>query len=358
MSLKNWLSPKVLLVLALAMIPGVVCAKKEAWTDPTGKKFKGEPSGLLGPLAVFRTGRTTVQRFPLHYLSEADCVRFAQQLGGKAERAQDWEQSQSLAAQDLPGRVLRVADGKLVPAKLGGVVEPEFYVVFYASNSVGSSWGMMGSAIWRFQEVQKQFPTMVEGLFFGLKHSRSEHANMAVSSKLPWLVTDYDEQSRMDIFTRFSPEMAPQMVVLTRDGAPLFVTDESAPEKINAVFDQLVDLLKLMQPEDPRGWLDRVHYLKAVQREQSRAGHSEPKLVGNPLRAEVMAKYGVKSFVAVLRVKSDGSVMAVEIQPGADMPADLVAPIKAGLDKAVFVPAVKNGEFVEGVYEYRFPMTP
>ena len=25
----------------------------------------------------------------------------------------------------------------------------------------------------------------------------------------------------------------------------------------------------------------------------------------------------------------------------------LVAPIKAGLDKAVFVPAVKNGEFVE-----------
>ncbi len=111
MSLKNWLSPKVLLVLALAMIPGVVCAKKEAWTDPTGKKFKGEPSGLLGPLAVFRTGRTTVQRFPLHYLSEADCVRFAQQLGGKAERAQDWEQSQSLAAQDLPGRVLRVADG-------------------------------------------------------------------------------------------------------------------------------------------------------------------------------------------------------------------------------------------------------
>ena len=358
MLLKKWLSPKVLLVLALAMLPCAMFAKKEVWTDPTGKKFKGEPSGILGPLAVFRTGRTTMQRFPLHFLSEADCVRFARQLGDKGERAKDWEQSQSLAAQDLPGRVMRVADGKLVRANLAGVVEPEFYVVFYASNSVGSSWGMMGSAVWRFQELQKQFPTMIEGLFFGLKHSRSEHANMAVSSKLPWLVTDYDEQSRMDVFARFSPEMAPQMVVLTRDGAPMFVTDESAPEKLNAVFDQLVEVLKLMQPEDARGWLDRAHYLKAVQRDQFRTGMAAPILVGNPLRADVLARYGVKSITATLRVDQEGRVMSVAIQPASQMPGNLVGPVTGALAKAVLVPAVRNGGFIEGDYEYRFEKVP
>lgn len=353
--MNKWLSPKFILVLALAFIPSISHAKKEEWTDPLGKKFKGEPSGLLGPIAVFRTGRTTVQRIPLHFLSEADCVRFAKQLGGKSERAQDWAQSQSLAARDLPGNVMRVDGDKLVPANLTGVIEPEFYVVFYASNSVGSSWGMMGTAIWRFQEIQKQFPTMIEGLFFGVKHSYKEHSGMAINSKLPWLVADYEEQSKMEVFARFCPETAPQMVVLTRDGALLCATNDPAPEKIKAVFDQLVDQLKLMQPDDPRGWNDRAHYMRALQLDNHRTGDAAPLMVGNPLRPAVLAKYAVKRFAATLQVVQDGTVKAATIHPGFDMPDTMVGPLSEALAKAVLVPAVKDGQFVDGSYEYQFP---
>ena len=354
MTLKSWRYPWLMAVVSLAFLPSVASAKKEEWTDPQGKKFKGEPSAILGPLAVFRTGLTTMQRFPLHFLSEADCVRFAAQLSAQPSRAQDWAQAKSLISSELVGNVLRVQNGKLISADLKGQIEPEFYIIFYASNGVGESWGMMGSAIWKFQEMQKQFPGLVEGLFVGLAHSSAEHKNMAISSKLPWLVTDFYEQSRMGTIMRLGPERAPLLLIVTREGVPMFATSETEAAKIGEVLDQLTGLLKLMQPENPQALPDRAHYLRAVQLGSHRTGEAAPVLLVPPLRVEVLKKHGVKSFTATLTVSREGAVTAVVIQAGAEMPEKMSKPITDTLTKALVIPAVKDGQFVDGTYEYRF----
>ena len=354
MTLKSWRYPWLMAVVVLAFLPTVASAKKEEWTDPQGKKFKGEPSALIGPLAVFRTGLTTMQRFPLHFLSEADCVRFATQLSALPGRAPDWSQAKSQISSELLGNVFRLQEGKLVAANLQGQIEPEFYVIFYASNGVGESWGMMGSAIWKFQEMQKQFPGMVEGLFVGLAHSVAEHKNMAITLKLPWLVSDFYEQARMDTVMRLGPERAPLLLVVTREGVPMFATTETEAAKVGEVLDQLTGLLKLMQPENPQTLPDRAHYLRAVQLGSHLTGEAAPVLLVPPLRVEVLKKHGVKKFTATLSVSREGAVTAVVLQPGADLPEKMVKPITDTLTRALVIPAVKDGQFVDGTYEYRF----
>lgn len=356
--LKKRFLPGLSAVLALTAFSTLASAKSEEWTDPQGKKFKGEPSAILGPLAVFRTGMTTIKRFPLHYLSDEDCVRFATELSNKPQRAQDWSKAKSRVSSEIIDNVLRIENGKLVPADLKGVIEPEFYIIFYASNGVGESWGMMGSAIWKYQEMQKQYPGMVEGVFFGMNHTQAEHNNMALSSKLPWLVTSYFDQDKMDFLQRIGPEQAPLMVILTRDGAPLFATNETDPKKIGDTLDQLTGLLKLMAPENPSSWPDRVRYLRSLHIANHRTNEAGPILVGNPLDTELLKKYGVKKFSASLQVTPDGAVKAVTIATGFEMPAKMVTPITTALTKALFVPAVKNGQCVESPFEYKFEAAP
>lgn len=356
--MKKWFTPALTAVLALAVFPSLVFAKSEEWTDPQGKKFKGEPSAIIGPVAVFRTGLTTAQRFPLHFLSDEDSVRFATQLGAKPQRASDWSKSKSQLSSEIAGHVLRIENGKLMPADLKGVTEPEFYIIFYASNGVGDSWGMMGSAIWKFQEIQKQYPGMVEGLFFGLGHTRAEHNAMAISSKLPWLVTDFYDEDTMGLVRRLGPAQAPFMLVATRDGAPLFSTIETDEKKVGAFMDQVAELLKLMNPENPKSWADRACYQRSLQLANHRTGEAAPVLVGNPLNAEMLKKHEVKKFSATLLIALDGSVKTATLAEGFEMPQKMVAPISNALTKALFVPAVKDGQFVEGPFEYKFEATP
>jgi len=358
MILKKCFPPSLMAVLALAVLPTLVFAKAEEWTDPQGKKFKGEPSAILGPLAVFRTGLTTAQRFPLHFLSEEECVRFAAQLTAKPQRATDWSKSKSQLSSEISGHVQRIENGKLVPADLKGVTEPEFYIIFYASNGVSDSWGMMGSAVWKFQEMQKQFPGLVEGLFYGLEHTRAEHNNMALISKLPWLVTDFDDAGDLGLVRRLGPEHAPLMMIATRDGAPLFSSRDTDEKKVGAFLDQLTDLLKLMHPENPKGWAERAYYQRALQLANHRTGEVAPVLVGNPLNAEMLKKYEVKKFSATLQIAQDGSVKTVGLADGSEMPPKMVKPISTALTKAVFVPAVKDGQCVEGSFEYKFEAAP
>jgi len=355
----KWLRPAVSALLLLVTMTSLVFSKSEEWTDPNGEKFKGDPSAILGPLAVFRTGLTTMKRFPLRLLSDEDCVRFASKLSARPQRAQDWSQAKSSVSDDIiRGEVLRIENGKLVPAKLNGIIEPEFYIVFYASSGVGESWGMMGSAIWKFQEMQKQFPGMVEGLFFGMNHSLLDHNNMALSLKLPWLVADFREQGKMDLIRRIGPAQAPFILVMTREGVPMFGTTETDEKNVGAILDQLTELIKLMNPENPLSWSDRVHYERALQLSNHRTGEVAPILVGNPLNVGMLEKYKVKKFSATLQVAADGTVKSAVMAAGFDMPQKIAPSITNALKKAVFVPALKDGQFVEGTFEYKFEASP
>ena len=343
--------------LALASFggPALVQAAVEEWKDTQGASFRGEPVESLGPLALFQTkgggGRPLAWRF----LAPADIARFYEQTKGRAARADDWSQARSLISEEIAGRVSRVRDGKLVPAETKGAPEPEFYVLFYASAGASKSWDMVGHSADPMNRLKELYPGMVEGLFFGLRHKGFEQTNMVVSMNFPGLVAVFSEQGKLNRIWELAPKEDDTygVVVVTRDGVPLFFAQNPDDAPLAKLFADLTGLLELMRPGNPRGWQDRAFYLRAVQPVAFANGYAEPVLVGNPLVPEGLKKNGVARVDAQIDVGADGHVTNVTLNPEAAVPPKMAGPLAEALKKAcVFVPAVDHGQFVAGHFHY------
>jgi len=87
-------------------------------------------------------------------------------------------------------------------------------------------------------------------------------------------------------------------------------------------------------------------------------GHGDPVLVGNPLRAEALRRYGVKHVAARLAVAPDGKVTPVLLSGPDDVPPNLVAPLNSALSQAVVYPAIDQGKPVAGSLDYVLEMPP
>jgi hypothetical protein len=330
-------------------------AKMEQWTDTKGNAFKAEPAEVIGPLALFRLPNRSGRLLPFRMLSPADCVRFSQQVQALPVPAADWSQTKTAIGSEIYGSALRVQGSKLVEAQLKGHPEPRFYILFYADNSQGKSWDMLGKTSSPFQELQRSHPGMVEGLMFGVKHSGLEHVKMATQMNVPYLVARYDDESKMEKIGRLFPSFGFGVSICNTAGVPLFPpvrgdTDEGA-KKIMADLAGILDLLK---PSNPTAWADRLYYWKAVQPALHAADKCEPLLIGDPLNPEKLAELSVKRFEATLFVSAAGAVTGVSMAPGADLPEELVEGITQALQNAQLVPAVDGGKFVAGRYRYRF----
>jgi len=333
----------------------------EEWKDNQGNSFRGEPAEVLGPLALFRTSHGTGRMLAWRFFAPAECVRFYEQIRTKPARADDWAAAKSAISRELAGRVKRVQGDKLFAAELTGRPEPEFFLLFFANNGVGKSWDMLGHSGEPFNRLQQLHPGQVEGLFFGLRHSVTEHENMAVSMKLPWLVADFHEERRLTIIAELAPPMDPEafgIVVVNRDGVPVFSADRPSDPDLDKVFSDLTGLLELMQPGNPKSWSDRACYLRAVQPVAFANGRADPVLVGNPLVAEGLRQRKISQVDAQIAVADDGKVTDVTIAPDTGVPEKVNAPLSAALRKAcVFVPAVDHGKFVAGTYHYHLDVS-
>lgn len=328
-------------------------AKTEDWTDSQGNQFRAEPLEILGPLAIFRTGRSTARRVPLQMLPPGECVRLYQALRDRPPRADTWAKATGKTTRELIDHVMRVENGKLVPPDFSHRPEPEVMIVMYVSNGVGESWGMLSNVASVYTKLQTDFPGMVDAVMVGMKHSRMEHANMAVSANVPWLATELHDQALLESLLLFAPESY-GLMVLTRDGAPLFSADSPNAEAVARVMADLTNLLQLTKPENPQAWPMRVYYLSAVQPVAYAHGHADPQLVGNPLMAEGLKQRKVYRFDADLHISAEGSITSVEMHPDELLPEKMAKPIAEGLKHAVVVPAVQDGKFVDGVYKYHF----
>ena len=348
------------LVGRVAIIAGLgaatlAMAASQEWKDAQGNSFKAEPVEVLGSLGLFRVGHRDGRMLPWRQLSPADCVRFYEHVRDLPARAEDWAQSKSVITREIAGRVQRIQGDKLVAAELKGRPEPEFLMVFFASNGAGKSWDMLGASNWRFSQLQQARPGLVEGLFFGIGHTVTEHAAMALTMKLPWLVADFHEERRMAALLEFGSGEPGwfAVVVLNRDGVPVFSAENPTEADIKKIFADLGGLLDLMRPEFPRSWADRAYYLRAVQPVAHAGDRAEPVLVGNPLVPEGLKKNNVFRVDADLDVDADGKVTAVALPPNPDLPPSMAAPLSDALKKAcLFVPAVDHGKFVAATYHY------
>ncbi|PTY03712.1 hypothetical protein DB347_20995 [Opitutaceae bacterium EW11] len=327
--------------------------KLEDWTDTQGGKFRGDPAEVLGPLALFRTSQTTGRHLAFHFLSAEDCVRFYERAKEAPARADDWSQAKSSVSAELKGRVSRLVDGKLVSAELKGR-EPEFYVVFYASSGAGDSWGMLGNAGEPYKKLKSVVPEEFEAVFFGIRHDVIAQTNMAKTMNVPWLVCDLRDEDLITSLSRFVPNEGFSMVIVTRTGVPLLAAAQPDANKVKEMFAGLAGFLDALRPENPQTWQDRQHYLKAVQAVSHPQGYTGPVLVGNPLRADGLVQRKVFRFNASIKVAADGSVTEVTMQPDELLPEKMSAPIAGALKKAMFVPAVQDGKYVDSEYTYHF----
>jgi len=334
-------------------------AKTEDWTDKQGARFRAEPVAPFGPLALFRLSRTTSRKVPLGQLTPADCLRFYEQVKERSERASDWTDAKSAVCLDLRGYVSRVQQGKLVAADLKGEPEPELFVVCYVDNGIGDSWQMIDQVMAPYTKLKAAYPALLEGVFFGLRHTRSEHANMAISKNVPWLVADRSQESQMFTLADLAPGSGYALAVVTREGVPLLgaVTPDAAT--VTRLLDELAGMLELINPDNPRTWADRAYYERIVQPVRHAHGECGPVLLGNPLKPQGLRERRIRQVDATLAVGADGAVTEVTIKPDGDVPPAMIAPLADALMRAcVFVPAVKDGQFVAGTYPFHLVVAP
>ena len=341
--------------LGAALTPPAA-AKTEKWTDLEGNRFRGEPTEVLGPFALFRTSPRSGRRVPLHLLGPEECVRFHEGVRNAPARAADWSQASSVFSRELLGCVQRVKDGRLVAADLKGRPEPEFFILFFGNPSVGKSWDMVGGETpAQYWDLQTKHPGMVEAVFWTPRNTAAEQNKMAISMNMGWLVLDPRSSDQVRTLQDLAPGEDFAMMVVSRDGVPLFSSRAENPPAIKHVFTELNELIDLMQPDEPASWKDRVHYLSAVQQAAHRTDKSAPVLVGNPLNPVGLKKDGVARFHARITVAADAKVRRVSFVNGEkDLKPEMAQAIGKALLHAAFVPAVENGRFVDGVYDYEF----
>ena len=348
-----------LLFGCVALLTGLSPAASgaEEWTDLHGETFRGTANESLGPLALFEMKSGAGRLLAWRFLAPADCVRFYEKTKTNPARADDGAQARSVISEEIAGHISRVQGDKLVPADLKGKPEPEFFILFYASNGVGKSWDMLGHSAEPYRKLQQLYPGMVEGLFFGLRHKSFEHASMATSMNCPWLVANYSEENKLSTIMQFAPLQDQEsygLVVVSRGGIPVFSAVNPEDADINRVFADLTGLLEVMRIGNPRGWQDRAYYLRAIQPAAFASGQADPVLVGNPLVADGLKKNGVERVDAMIEVAADSKVTAVTLTPDSKIPVKMQAPLSDALKRAcVFVAAVDHGKFVAATYHYR-----
>ncbi|OIQ97107.1 hypothetical protein GALL_209320 [mine drainage metagenome] len=352
------LAAGVLSAAVLGLVPSA-SAKNDEWKDIQGNSFKGTAVEAVGPFAIFSVSDTVGRRLPMQALPLPDLTRFYEDVKDHPVRAETWAQAKSPLTQELIGHLKFVENKKTEPFDFKTRPEPELVVVFFVSNGLGDSWKLLGDSIAPYNKLQQMAPGYVEGVMYGLRESRWQHYGMATSQGVPWLVTDLDDQPGLDIVNNFVPgDGAYSMVVLTRDGVPVFGAVNPNDDQIKKLWTEIEEFVMLQNPANPYSWRPLAYYRTAEQIANHPTGGVAAELVGNPIRDEVLRRLKIYSFDADMTVTAYGAVSDVDLKENPSISPKIAEAIVAALKMAVFVPAVKNGKAVESSFAYHFRIKP
>jgi hypothetical protein len=326
-----------------------------SWTDLDGQTFKGDPAGIVGPTAIFRTRGVTGRHVLLSRLSPEDCVRFHGALSKLPARADSWARASGRVTDDCIGNVGRLKDGNYVAEDLAGLPEPEILIVFFATFRDGRSWGLLGDAGGPLRDLMRDFPGEVAALYVGYNHNPLEHVQIPRDMSFPGLVSEANSLPRLHSIKIFAPGAGTGLVALTRHGGPLALDVGKDKESVERVLLQVRAFLEAGRPDNARSWPHLAHYHRSVRRALAANDELPPVAVGSALRSAVLAEHGVEEFTARLEVDAEGKVTAAKIAPGPGIPAKLIPAVEQALQATPVVPAVERGRFVAGTLELRFP---
>lgn len=342
------------LVLAAVMVAvAPAAAKRPEWQDVAGNEIKGKPVEVLGPFALFKSGARAGQRVLLRGLAPEDAARLGAEMAERPARAASWADAAGDVTAELPNRVMRVEQDKLVLADLTAVPEPEVLVVLFGSHNDGESWRMLGNFEPTYRRLRAMYGDRVEALFYGVRHDAAQHARIAVTGQPRWLVTDYMSQRGMNTLSRFAPREGISMVALSREGVPLVSSTAKDLAEIQEFVDGLNEIMWLTDPTAPSSWPDRLHYLNAARPVWFAEGESAPVLVGDPLRDDGLRQRGITRIKAEIEVGADGRATEARIDGAAGVPEKWIHPLEQALVQAArFSPAVARGQAVAGTAPY------
>ncbi len=327
------------------------------WKDHKGATFKGEPVEALGPLVLFRTGGSTSKFLPMRVLPPEDCVRFYQATAGRPPRAQKWSEAQGKASSEFIGRLMRAEGGKLKPVDLAKLPEPELFIVLFRSRQSGGSWRLFDNLTPFLNRIQRVYPGRVASVVLSTWDSGFDAT--ALPSSRNWNVVDPKKQSEMKLLSRFVPGGGFVMMLMTREGVPLFGGPANEIVDLMHFVDGVSNMLWQLNPANPRTARDRAHYLGAVRPLEFAQGRGEPLLLADMFRTEGLRQNGIARIEAKIAVAADGKVSGVELLPESEMPVAVRPPITEAIRKmALFMPAVENGAAVAGSYAYSVKVGP
>ena len=330
-------------------------ARSSQWKDAKGETFDANPSDIIGPWALFDDSTLV----PLSAMSPEDCVRFYNGLKNQPERAADWKQATSKVSAELYGRLLRYDGGpdshSLVTDVEAGRREPEFFIIFYTTDDKTHSWDLLSrSTPALYAKVVKEYPDLVQGVVFGVgENNAQDHYDNAVNTRGEWMYALFADENKMRTLQHRIPTNFYGIVIMTRDGVPLFAPpDSSTDEQIKDTFTRFEGMLAHMRPNDPKVWAATAHYLRAVQPVKYADGRCDPELLGNPLVAASLKAMNIFQVDATFHVGADGSVQSVEVT-SPDMTEAQRKQFSDGFKKVSrFCAAVDHGKFVDGTYHY------
>lgn len=343
------------LVVAAALSLGLAhsaSAKMTSWKTTDGKKFRGEPAAIVGPLAIFKTGKVTSSRVALNLLSPGDCVRFYNELNELPKRADDWANATSRVTREMFGGVRRLNNGKLEVVSLSGRPEPEYIILFSAVHDRKVTWDIMQYAIDEYPGLKNDFPGETEAFFFGNRINDLGYLEIATEINLPWLIRDIADRARMEHISELLPPGYEQLLFVTRNGVIIDGTRSSSEADVNKTMANIRLFLSLDRPGAIGAMKEREYFYRAVQPVVFATGSSDPIMVANPINADAIRAAGVQKLSATLAVDAEGKVSGVEMSGDNTLTEELSGSLSTALMRARFVPAVTDGKWVAGSYPY------
>jgi hypothetical protein len=330
-------------------------AKSEEWKNAKGETFRATPSEVLGPWALFDDGTLV----PLSLMSDEDTVRFYQVIKDLPSRSADWKTATSPVSAELYGRLLHYSGIELAADNESGRPEPEFYVMFFTTGDKNMSWNMLQrSTPALYASLMKSYPDMAQGVVFGVGDTAQDQFDISVNTKGDWMFTVFDTEVQMRTLTHLIPTNLYGIVVMTRNGVPLFGPDAATDDQVKDTFQKFTGLLDHMKATDMKVWIARAHYFRIVQPVAFGNGHSDPMLMGNPLVEATLRKMKIFKLDATFHVAADGKITSVSVTPY-DMTPGTVKMFTDGFQRGcLFVPAVDHGKFVDGTYTYHMEIAP
>lgn len=341
--------------LAVAILAHPVFGKPrmETWTAPDGKTFKGTPTGLYGPFAMFETGKTGTRGLRLRGMSTDDCVRFYNLYRELPERAADWANTSSPLSGELLKRGLVLKDGDIGRAELAGRPEPEFFLIVYGNHDDQYSWDAINAVKPVYERLQATYPDLIEAVFVGIQHNSTNHIHILSETGISWLTGNVEVQHReCPVLLSLRPLRTPSAVVMNRHGSAIYGSSQPSVKDILKTLTDFETLLVNTKPNRATNVPDLRQYLTATQPLAYQTGKCGPTLLAQPLDLEALRGAGIKRVDANFTIGPDHSVLDVHVfDNGGVLPENIVEQLAVALKNAIFVAGVENGKFVESVYE-------